>query len=130
MFVFVDFCGERKFEILRKKCLFIGVLLFKEDNIFVFLIFSLLVKEVREYENFLREEEDKIREEFLIIFELVYNLSVSLFFIFVDDDEIDMFFDCLFRLELEREDIDLFEDLEVDENVFLMVEEEELKEVY
>lgn len=48
----------------------------------------------------------------------------------MDDDEVDMLFDCLFRFVLEREDIDMFEDVEVDENVFLMVEEEKVKEVY
>lgn len=38
-----------------------------------------------------------------------------------------MLFDCPSRLELEREDTDSFEELEADENAFLMAEEEEMK---
>ncbi|XP_014635350.1 PREDICTED: FERM domain-containing protein 3-like [Ceratotherium simum simum] len=41
-----------------------------------------------------------------------------------------MLFDCPSRLELEREDTDSFEELEADENAFLMAEEEELKEAH
>ncbi|XP_070446924.1 FERM domain-containing protein 3 isoform X19 [Equus przewalskii] len=107
-----------------------GVPLPKEDNISAPLISSSPVKEAREYENPPREEEDKIREEPLTISELAYNPSASLLPTPVDDDEIDMLFDCPSRLELEREDTDSFEDLEADENAFLMAEEEELKEAH
>lgn len=86
------------------------------------------MKESREYEEPSSEEEDKIKEEPLTISELAYNPSASLLPTPVDDDEIDMLFDCPSRLELEREDTDSFEELEADENAFLMAEEEELKE--
>ncbi|KAM7324810.1 hypothetical protein ACRRTK_017115 [Alexandromys fortis] len=75
----------------------------------------------------LSEEEDKV-EDPLTISELAYNPSASLLPTPVDDDEINMLFDCPSRLELEREDTDSFEELEADENAFLMAEEEELKE--
>uniref|UniRef100_A0ABI7WK73 FERM domain-containing protein n=1 Tax=Felis catus TaxID=9685 RepID=A0ABI7WK73_FELCA len=104
-----------------------GVPLPKED-ISAPLISSSPVKEAREYENPPSEEEDKIKEEPLTISELAYNPSASLLPTPVDDDEIDMLFDCPSRLELEREDTDSFEELEADENAFLMAEEEELKE--
>ncbi|EPQ09024.1 FERM domain-containing protein 3 [Myotis brandtii] len=76
------------------------------------------------------EEEDKIKEEPLTISELSYNPSASLLPTPVDDDEHDMLFDCPSRHELEREDLDSFEELEADENAFLMAEEEELKEAH
>ncbi|XP_077605674.1 FERM domain-containing protein 3 [Crocuta crocuta] len=104
-----------------------GVPLPKEDTSAP-LISSSPVKEAREYENPPSEEEDKIKEEPLTISELAYNPSASLLPTPVDDDEIDMLFDCPSRLELEREDTDSFEELEADENAFLMAEEEELKE--
>ena len=56
--------------------------------------------------------------------------NARLFHTPVDDDEIDVLFDCPSRLELEREDTDSFEELEADENAFLMAEEEELKETH
>uniref|UniRef100_A0A2I3FYM2 FERM domain containing 3 n=1 Tax=Nomascus leucogenys TaxID=61853 RepID=A0A2I3FYM2_NOMLE len=112
----------------KKKCLFTGVPLPKEENISAPLISSSPVKAAREYEDPPSEEEDKIKEEPLTISELVYNPSASLLPTPVDDDEIDMLFDCPSRLELEREDTDSFEDLEADENAFLIAEEEELKE--
>ncbi|XP_028610467.1 FERM domain-containing protein 3 isoform X2 [Grammomys surdaster] len=74
------------------------------------------------------EEEDRVKEDPLTISELAYNPSASLLPTPVDDDEINMLFDCPSRLELEREDTDSFEELEADENAFLMAEEEELKE--
>ena len=83
------------------------------------------MKESHEYEEPSSEEEDKIKEEPLTISELAYNPSASLLPTPVDDDEIDMLFDCPSRLELEREDTDSFEELEADENAFLMAEEEE-----
>ncbi|CAO2587890.1 hypothetical protein LEMLEM_LOCUS4701 [Lemmus lemmus] len=76
----------------------------------------------------LSEEEDRIEEDPLNISELAYNPSARLFHTPVEDDEIDMLFDCPSRLELEREDTDSFEELEADENAFLMAEEEKLKE--
>ncbi|KAF0871390.1 FRMD3 protein, partial [Crocuta crocuta] len=111
----------------EKKCFSAGVPLPKEDTSAP-LISSSPVKEAREYENPPSEEEDKIKEEPLTISELAYNPSASLLPTPVDDDEIDMLFDCPSRLELEREDTDSFEELEADENAFLMAEEEELKE--
>nr|XP_038965423.1 FERM domain-containing protein 3 isoform X4 [Rattus norvegicus] len=74
------------------------------------------------------EEEDRLKEDPLTISELAYNPSASLLPTPVDDDEINMLFDCPSRLELEREDTDSFEELEADENAFLIAEEEELKE--
>ncbi|XP_041488472.1 FERM domain-containing protein 3-like isoform X1 [Microtus oregoni] len=76
----------------------------------------------------LSEEEDRLEEDPLTISELAYNPSARLFHTPVDDDEIDVLFDCSSRLKLEREDTDSFEELETDENAFLMAEEEELKE--
>lgn len=114
----------------KKKCLFTGIPLPKEDDISAPLISSSPVKEAREYEDPPSEEEDKIKEEPLTISELSYNPSASLLPTPVDDDEIDMLFDCPSRHELEREDLDSFEELEADENAFLMAEEEELKEAH
>ncbi|XP_006903418.1 PREDICTED: FERM domain-containing protein 3-like [Elephantulus edwardii] len=106
-----------------------GVPLPKEDAISAPLISTSPVKEAQEYAGPPSEEEDKIKEEEpLTISELMYNPSASLLPTPVDDDEIDMLFDCPSRLELEREDTDSFEDLDVDENAFLIAEEEELKE--
>ncbi|XP_075801240.1 FERM domain-containing protein 3-like isoform X2 [Microtus pennsylvanicus] len=76
----------------------------------------------------LSEEEDRLEEDPLTISELAYNPSARLFHTPVDDDEIDVLFDCSSRLKLGREDTDSFEDLEADENAFLTAEEEELKE--
>lgn len=92
------------------------------------LISSSPVKEARGYEDPPSEEEDKIKEEPLTISELAYSPSASLLPTPVDEDEIDMLFDCSSRLELEREDTDSFEELDADENAFLIAEEEELKE--
>ncbi|KAL2781310.1 FERM domain-containing protein 3 isoform 1 [Daubentonia madagascariensis] len=105
-----------------------GVPLPKEDNTAAPLISSSPVKEAREYDDPPSEEEDRMKEEPLTISELAYNPSASLLPTPVDDDEIDMLFDCPSRLELEREDTDSFEELEADENAFLIAEEEELKE--
>ncbi|XP_019483823.1 PREDICTED: FERM domain-containing protein 3 [Hipposideros armiger] len=107
-----------------------GIPLPKEDDISAPLISSSPVKEAREYEDPPSEEEDKIKEEPLTISELAYNPSASLLPTPIDDDEIDMLFDCPSRLELEREDTDSFEELEADENAFLMAEAEELKEAH
>ncbi|XP_010631205.1 FERM domain-containing protein 3 isoform X1 [Fukomys damarensis] len=104
-----------------------GIPLPKEDSSAP-LTSSSPVKEARGYEDPPSEEEDSIKEEPLTISELTYNPSGSLLPTPVDDDEIDMLFDCSSRLELEREDTDSFEELEADENAFLIAEEEELKE--
>nr|XP_006137193.2 FERM domain-containing protein 3-like [Pelodiscus sinensis] len=85
-------------------------------------------KDAGENEDLAIEEEEKIKEEPLTISELVYNPSASLLPTPVDDNEIDMLFDTPLRAENEREDTDSFEELEVDENAFLVAEEEELKE--
>ncbi|XP_031232643.1 FERM domain-containing protein 3-like isoform X2 [Mastomys coucha] len=74
------------------------------------------------------KEKDKVKEEPSILSELAYNPSTSLLPTPVDDDEVEMLFDCPSRFVLEREDTDSFEELEADENVFLMAEEEKLKE--
>ncbi|KAB0346598.1 hypothetical protein FD754_011455, partial [Muntiacus muntjak] len=116
----------KELDVNLKLCLFTGVPLPKEDS--APLISSSPVKEPHEYEEASSEEEDKMKEEPLTISELAYNPSASLLPTPVDDDEIDMLFDCPSRLELEREDTDSFEELEADENAFLMAEEEEMKE--
>ncbi|XP_062937213.1 FERM domain-containing protein 3 isoform X2 [Cynocephalus volans] len=105
-----------------------GVPLPKEDAISAPFISSSPVKEAREYEDPPSEEEDKTKGEPLTISELACDPSASLPPIPVDNDEIDMLFDCPSRLELQREDSDSFEELDADENAFLVAEEEELKE--
>ncbi|XP_032745434.1 FERM domain-containing protein 3-like isoform X1 [Rattus rattus] len=74
------------------------------------------------------KEGDKVKEDPLTISELAYNPSASLHSTRVDDDEVDILFDCPSRFVLEREDTDSFEELEADENTFLMTEEEKVKE--
>ncbi|KAL1777026.1 FERM domain-containing protein 3-like isoform X2 [Sigmodon hispidus] len=91
------------------------------------LISSPAVKRARCTDS-LSEEEDKVKEDPWTIPEQVCSSNASLLPSPGDDDEIDMLFDCPSRLELEREDTDSFEELEADENAFLMAEEEELKE--
>lgn len=131
LFPSTDFHGKRKPNLkLKKIYLFTGIPLPKEDGISAPLISSSPVKEAREYEEPSSEEEDKMKEEPLTISELAYSPSASLLPTPVDDDEIDMLFDCSSRHELEREDTDSFEELEADENAFLMAEEEELKEAH
>uniref|UniRef100_A0A8C5KZU2 FERM domain containing 3 n=1 Tax=Jaculus jaculus TaxID=51337 RepID=A0A8C5KZU2_JACJA len=105
-----------------------GIPLPKED-ISAPLIISSPVKEAQEYADPPSEEDEKIKEP-LTISELSYNPSASLLPTPVDDDEINMLFDCPSRLELEREDTDSFEDLEADEHAFLMAEEEEMTEAH
>ncbi|XP_072461386.1 FERM domain-containing protein 3 isoform X4 [Notamacropus eugenii] len=106
----------------------VGIPLLREDDNSAPVISSSPIKNIGEYGDLSREQEEKIKEEPLTISELVYNPSASLLPTPVDEDEIDMLFDCPSRLELEREDTDSFEDLEADENAFLLAEEEELKE--
>ncbi|XP_030423290.1 FERM domain-containing protein 3 isoform X2 [Gopherus evgoodei] len=104
-----------------------GIQLPKEDEISVPLISNSPAKDAGESVDLTTEEEEKIKEEPLTISELVYNPSASLLPTPVDD-EIDMLFDIPSRAENEREDTDSFEELEADENAFLVAEEEELKE--
>ncbi|XP_073201180.1 FERM domain-containing protein 3 isoform X4 [Lepidochelys kempii] len=105
-----------------------GIQLPKEDEISVPVVSNSPAKDVGESVDLTIEEEEKIKEEPLTISELVYNPSASLLPTPVDDDEIDMLFDTPSRAENEREDTDSFEELEADENAFLVAEEEELKE--
>ncbi|KAM3843939.1 FERM domain-containing protein 3 [Vipera latastei] len=74
------------------------------------------------------EEGEKIKEEPLTISELIYNPSTSLLPTPVNDEEIDLLFQTSPRAENGKEDTDSFEELEADENAFLVAEEEELKE--
>ncbi|KAL8203331.1 UNVERIFIED_CONTAM: FERM domain-containing protein 3 [Gekko kuhli] len=85
-------------------------------------------KETEDSSDLSTEEEEKIKEEPLTISELVYNPSTSLLPTPVNDEEIDLLFQTSPRTENEKEDTDSFEELEADENAFLVAEEEELKE--
>ncbi|CAM5146313.1 unnamed protein product [Natator depressus] len=105
-----------------------GIQLPKEDEISVPVVSNSPAKDAGESVDLTIEEEEKIKEEPLTISELVYNPSASLLPTPVDDDEIDMLFDTPSRAENEKEDTDSFEELEADENAFLVAEEEELKE--
>lgn len=58
----------------------------------------------------------------------MYNPSSSLLPTPVNDEEIDLLFQTSPRVEHEKDDPDSFEELEADENAFLVAEEEELKE--
>ncbi|XP_030326889.1 FERM domain-containing protein 3 isoform X1 [Strigops habroptila] len=104
-----------------------GVQLPKEDEISVPVTSSSPVKDTGENVDLAIEQEEKMKDEPLTISELVYNPSASLLPTPVDD-EIDMLFDTSPRAEHEKDDTDSFEELEADENAFLIAEEEELKE--
>ncbi|XP_068782359.1 FERM domain-containing protein 3 isoform X2 [Struthio camelus] len=104
-----------------------GIQLPKEDEILVPVISSSPDKETGQNVDLAIEQEEKMKEEPLTISELVYNPSASLLPTPVDD-EIDMLFDTSPRAENEKDDTDSFEELEADENAFLIAEEEELKE--
>ncbi|XP_052634058.1 FERM domain-containing protein 3 isoform X1 [Harpia harpyja] len=104
-----------------------GIQLPKEDEISVPVTSGSPVKDTGENVDLAIEHEEKIKEEPLTISELVYNPSASLLSTPVDD-EIDMLFDTCPRVENEKDDTDSFEELEADENAFLIAEEEELKE--
>ncbi|XP_074426466.1 FERM domain-containing protein 3 isoform X2 [Larus michahellis] len=104
-----------------------GIQLPKEDEISVPVTSSSPVKDTGENVDLAIEQEEKMKEEPLTISELVYNPSASLLPTPVDD-EIDMLFDTCPRVENEKDDTDSFEELEADENAFLIAEEEELKE--
>ncbi|KAM4753028.1 FERM domain-containing protein 3 [Cyanocitta cristata] len=104
-----------------------GIQLPKEEEISVPMTSSSPVKDTGEDVDLAIEQEEKMKEEPLTISELVYNPSASLLPTPVDD-EIDMLFDTCPRAENEKDDTDSFEELEADENAFLIAEEEELKE--
>nr|XP_033783344.1 FERM domain-containing protein 3 [Geotrypetes seraphini] len=76
--------------------------------------------------DFRSEEEETIQEEPLTISELIYNPSVSL--LPTPLEEVDMLFESTLRPEVDRDDTDSFEELDADENAFLIAEEEEMKE--
>ncbi|XP_031413273.1 FERM domain-containing protein 3 [Meleagris gallopavo] len=99
----------------------------KEDEISVPVTSSSPVKNSGDSTDHAIEQEEKMKEEPLTISELVYNPSASLLPTPVDD-EIDMLFDTCPRAENEKDDTDSFEELEADENAFMIAEEEELKE--
>ncbi|OXB80136.1 UNVERIFIED_CONTAM: hypothetical protein H355_006968 [Colinus virginianus] len=99
----------------------------KEDEIPVPVTSSSPAKNAGENTDHAIEQEEKMKEEPLTISELVYNPSASLLPTPVDD-EIDMLFDTCPRAENEKDDTDSFEELEADENAFMIAEEEELKE--
>ncbi|KAJ7423234.1 FERM domain-containing protein 3 [Pitangus sulphuratus] len=104
-----------------------GIQLPKEDEISVPVTSSSPVKDSGENVDLDTEQEEMMKEEPLTISELVYNPSASLLPTPVDH-EIDMLFDTCPRAENEKDDTDSFEELEADENAFLIAEEEELKE--
>uniref|UniRef100_A0A8C2TC77 FERM domain containing 3 n=1 Tax=Coturnix japonica TaxID=93934 RepID=A0A8C2TC77_COTJA len=99
----------------------------KEDEISVPVTSSSPVKNTGDNTDHAIKQEEKMKEEPLTISELVYNPSASLLPTPVDD-EIDMLFDTCPRAENEKDDTDSFEELEADENAFMIAEEEELKE--
>ncbi|KAF1477619.1 FERM domain-containing protein 3, partial [Megadyptes antipodes antipodes] len=115
-------CRDHYFHLL-----FSGIQLPKEDEISVPVTSISPLKDTGENVDLAIEQEEKMKEEPLTISELVYNPSASLLPTPVDD-EIDMLFDTCPRVENEKDDTDSFEELEADENAFLIAEEEELKE--
>ncbi|XP_015667990.1 FERM domain-containing protein 3 [Protobothrops mucrosquamatus] len=105
-----------------------GIQLPKEDDISLPVISSSPTKETDDGSDLSVEEGEKIKEEPLIISELIYSPSTSLLPTPVNDEEIDLLFQTSPRAENGKEDTDSFEELEADENAFLVAEEEELKE--
>ncbi|KAL7988764.1 hypothetical protein Chor_007683 [Crotalus horridus] len=106
----------------------LGIQLPKEDDISLPVISSSPTKETDDGSDLSVEEGEKIKEEPLTISELIYNPSTSLLPTPVNDEEIDLLFQTSPRAENGKEDTDSFEELEADENAFLVAEEEELKE--
>uniref|UniRef100_A0A670Z2M9 FERM domain containing 3 n=1 Tax=Pseudonaja textilis TaxID=8673 RepID=A0A670Z2M9_PSETE len=106
----------------------VGIQLPKEDDISLPVISSSPTKETDDGSDLSVEEGEKIKEEPLTISELMYNPSTSLLPTPVNDEEIDLLFQTSPRVENGKEDTDSFEELEADENAFLVAEEEELKE--
>ncbi|XP_048360663.1 FERM domain-containing protein 3 isoform X2 [Sphaerodactylus townsendi] len=105
-----------------------GIQLPKEDDVSVPMLSSSPAKEAEDSSDLSIGEEEKIKEDPLTISELVYNPSTSLLPTPVNDEEIDLLFQTSPRGENGKEDTDSFEELEADENAFLVAEEEELKE--
>uniref|UniRef100_A0A8C5S3F2 FERM domain containing 3 n=1 Tax=Laticauda laticaudata TaxID=8630 RepID=A0A8C5S3F2_LATLA len=105
-----------------------GIQLPKEDDISLPVTSSSPTKETDDGSDLSVEEGEKIKEEPLTISELMYNPSTSLLPTPVNDEEIDLLFQTSPRVENGKEDTDSFEELEADENAFLVAEEEELKE--
>lgn len=108
--------------------IFTGIQLPKEDDVSIPMLSNSPTKDTEDSSDLSVEEEEKIMEEPLTISELVYNPSSSLLPTPVNDEEIDLLFQTSPRAENEKEDTDSFEELEADENAFLVAEEEELKE--
>nr|XP_028604271.1 FERM domain-containing protein 3 isoform X1 [Podarcis muralis] len=108
------------------RCL--GIQLPKEDDVSIPMISNSPAKEADDSSDLSIEEDEKIKEEPLTISELMYNPSSSLLPTPVNDEEIDLLFQTSPRADHEKEDTDSFEELEADENAFLVAEEEELKE--
>uniref|UniRef100_A0ABM5FSH8 FERM domain-containing protein 3 isoform X1 n=2 Tax=Pogona vitticeps TaxID=103695 RepID=A0ABM5FSH8_9SAUR len=106
----------------------LGIQLPKEDEISIPMVSNSPAKEADDSSDLSLEEEEKIKEDPLTISELVYNPSTSLLPTPVNDEEIDLLFQTSPRPENGKEDADSFEELEADENAFLVAEEEELKE--
>ncbi|XP_061483097.1 FERM domain-containing protein 3 isoform X2 [Rhineura floridana] len=106
----------------------LGIQLPNEEDVKIPMISSCPVKEADDSSDLSIEDEEKIKEEPLTISELMYNPSTSLLPTPVNDEEIDLLFQTSPRAENEKEDTDSFEELEADENAFLVAEEEELKE--
>ncbi|XP_072848361.2 FERM domain-containing protein 3 isoform X3 [Pogona vitticeps] len=106
----------------------LGIQLPKEDDISIPMVSNSPAKEADDSSDLSLEEEEKIKEDPLTISELVYNPSTSLLPTPVNDEEIDLLFQTSPRPENGKEDADSFEELEADENAFLVAEEEELKE--
>nr|XP_056704701.1 FERM domain-containing protein 3 [Euleptes europaea] len=108
------------------RCL--GIQLPKEEDVSIPMLSNSPAKEAEDSSYLSIDEEEKIKEEPLTISELVYNPSTSLLPTPVNDEEIDLLFQTSPRAENGKEDTDSFEELEADENAFLVAEEEELKE--
>ncbi|XP_053148900.1 FERM domain-containing protein 3 isoform X3 [Hemicordylus capensis] len=117
---------ETPSRVRNPKCL--GIQLPKEDDISIPMISNSPSKEGDDSSDLSIEEDEKIKEEPLTISELVYNPSTSLLPTPINDEEIDLLFQTSPRSDNEKEDTDSFEELEADENAFLVAEEEELKE--
>uniref|UniRef100_A0ACB8ERI4 FERM domain-containing protein 3 n=1 Tax=Sphaerodactylus townsendi TaxID=933632 RepID=A0ACB8ERI4_9SAUR len=114
--------------LLKNLFTFTGIQLPKEDDVSVPMLSSSPAKEAEDSSDLSIGEEEKIKEDPLTISELVYNPSTSLLPTPVNDEEIDLLFQTSPRGENGKEDTDSFEELEADENAFLVAEEEELKE--
>ncbi|KAJ6669630.1 hypothetical protein lerEdw1_000179 [Lerista edwardsae] len=117
---------ETPSRVRNPKCL--GIQLPNEDDVSIPMITNSPAKEADDSSDLSIEEDEKIKEDPLTISELVYNPSSSLLPTPVNDEEIDLLFQTSPRAENKKDDTDSFEELEADENAFLVAEEEELKE--